>query len=86
MVCFLGVLPDYKSITEVWCQQLTPGILATWEAVIRRIEVPGQLGLKRLQDPISMWKKILGVVAHICHLSNCGKFKIPSTKSAIGVA
>jgi hypothetical protein len=35
---------------------LTPVILATWEAEIQRLTVPGQLGKKSLQDPISMEK------------------------------
>jgi hypothetical protein len=48
-----------------------PGILATWEAGIRRIVVPGQPGQKSLQDPHLNGKK-LGVVVHTCHLSYVG--------------
>jgi hypothetical protein len=39
--------------------------------------VPGQHGVKSLQDPISTEKK-LGVVAHACHPSNSKEGKIES--------
>jgi hypothetical protein len=48
-----------------WALVLTPVILATREAVIRRIEAQGQPGQKTLA----------GIVVHACHLSFCGKHK-----------
>jgi hypothetical protein len=63
------------------CQWLMPVILATWEAGIRRIAAPGQARQKSLWDPISPEKKKLEVVAHACHCSYGGKFKIGVSRS-----
>jgi hypothetical protein len=49
-------------------------ILATWEAEMGRIKIPGQPRQKSLQDPISMEKK-LGVVVCSCHPSDNGKLR-----------
>jgi hypothetical protein len=56
---------------EFWW--LTPVILATWEAEIRRIMLWGQPGEKGSQDPISTEKA--GVLIYACHVSYCRKFK-----------
>jgi hypothetical protein len=44
-----------------------PIILDTWEAQIRRIVVPGQLGQKIVCKTLSPWEKKLGMVALSCH-------------------
>jgi hypothetical protein len=56
------------------CQWLTPVILATWQAEIRRIVVPGQPRQTFVRHNLS--EKNLGVVVHACHPSDGGKHKI----------
>jgi hypothetical protein len=46
-----------KSNSMVRCRRLTPVILATQEAEIRRIEVQSQPRANSLRDPISKKKK-----------------------------
>jgi hypothetical protein len=51
-----NVLFHIKGRKDVGHWWLTPVILASWEAEIKRIKVPGQLGQKSLQDPIPTGK------------------------------
>jgi hypothetical protein len=60
------------------CQWLTPVILATWEAEIRRIVVPGQTQEKSLRDP-SQQKKLV----YTCPLSYTRKHKIRGLRSRL---
>jgi hypothetical protein len=63
-VAILSSMKKQKKSPVWW---LTPVILATWEAEIQRIMVPGQPGLKKsLLDAISMEKKV-GMVVCTCH-------------------
>jgi hypothetical protein len=52
-----------------------PIILATWEAKIRRIGVPGQAQTKMFVRPHLHGKKLVMVV-HACHSSDGRKHKI----------
>jgi hypothetical protein len=47
---------DWKGISKTQSWWLTPVILVTWEAEIRRIILLGQPEQKSLQDPISVGK------------------------------
>jgi hypothetical protein len=65
---------------------LTLVILATWEAEMRRLLVPGQPGMVVVvvvvQDPISL-EKNLGIMVPTYHLSFFGKLKIGGSQSRV---
>jgi hypothetical protein len=46
------------NLSVSWVRWLTPVILATWEAEIRRLQVGGQ-NRQKVQDPISVKKKLI---------------------------
>jgi hypothetical protein len=68
----------FKNHVLAGCQWLTPVILATWEAEIRRIVVPGQTQEKSLRDP-SQQKKLV----YTCPLSYTRKHKIRGLRSRL---
>jgi hypothetical protein len=55
-------------------------IIATWEAKIWRIAVPGQLGQKKKKKSLHPNGKKLGMMAHACHPSYSGQYKIEESR------
>jgi hypothetical protein len=69
------------TLSQMWWHM--PFIPATWEAEIRRIMIPGQLGKKFHQDPISI-NKMLGMVGCTYHSNYMGSIKRIVVQAELG--